>query len=487
VTGSGSTPTVEGATPEVVEARLEAGPKPDRWVLNLRGMAAGSAKLRLRAAAPKGSSAEAPVAELSVRVMPYAARLREEPVEAIVTGRPAPAAWVRQQSLAIRDQTIVTEPGARVRWSAVDGMPGDLAAGESQTVTWSARVTAPDCLPVTLRPSVVVRNRALFTRETALLLYSNNPERITTCGSLYSAPLDADIPVRLLYHHQNGSGRLFTFRVELENPNDVPAEVQVIEGAAGPTFNTVLVGHLAARRYGASWPSEIGVVHTLAPGRSRAIVLARVPDGDTVSGILGLRVLGGGRVRVRVVAEEVTEPVERAVAAEVIEPVSEHVYPEPQKSVEARYRVGGTWAFIPVGKKPIAARNGSRKLEGNYGVVYDIAVRVENPTDRERTIQVALSADAGPARGVFWIDDQFVEAPELTAGDGLLASFRLAPGESRDLPIRTIPVAGSAYPARIVVRATPLPPAARVPSASPNSAPTEPAAASETEADNTDL
>jgi hypothetical protein len=184
-------------------------------------------------------------------------------------------------------------------------------------------------------------------------------------------------------------------------------------------------------------------------------------------------------VRVRVVAEETAEPEEYAVVSAGAPSPSEHVYPQPRKEVRARYRVGDTWAFIPVGKRPIAARDGSRRLDGNYGVVYDIAVRVENPTDRERTIQVAFSADAGPARGVFWIEDRLVEAPELGATDVPLASFRLAPGEVRDLPIRTIPVAGSAYPARIVVRAAPLPPVPRTPSVSPEAPPAEDGAPSE--------
>lgn len=460
VTGSGATPTVDSTSSEIVEARLAPGSRSGQWELQLRGLVAGKATVRLRVPPADGQARPTPTAEVAVQVMPYAAR-PHDPVEILVTGRPAPGAWVRQQVMARRDESLATEPGARVRWTSLEGAAGGLAAGESRTYTASARVTAPGCLPATVRGSVVARNRALPGRETALLLYSNNPERVTTTGSLYSAPIDEDIPARLLYHHQNGSGRPFAFRVEIENPNDGPAEVQVIEGAAGPTFNTVLVGHLAARRFGESWPEDVGVILTIPPGRGRALVRARVPDGDTVSGILGLRCLSGGRVRVRVVAEEEAGPVERAVAAAVVEPVSEHVYPSPRKEVNARYRVGETWAFIPVGKKPIPARDGDRKLEGNYGVLYEIAVRVENPTDRERTIQVALSADAGPARGIFWIEDRLIEAPELTATDGVLASFRLGPGESRDVPIRTIPVAGSAYPARIVVRATPLPPTPR--------------------------
>jgi hypothetical protein len=322
----------------------------------------------------------------------------------------------------------------------------------------------------------VVRNRALPSRDAALLLYSNDPERVTACAPLYVSDLHADIPVRLLFHHQNGSGQPFYFRVELANPGEVPVEVQVIEGVAGPTENTVFVGHLAALRFGQSWPGDVGRIESVPPGRSRALVLRRVPDGETVSGLLGLRILSGDRLRVRVTAEPAEEAIERGLPPADEAAPSEHVYPQPRKELEARYRVGDPWTFIPVGKRPITTRDGQRRLEGNYGVLYAIALRVENPTDRERTIQVVLSPDAGPARGVFWIEDRLVEAPEWAAGDGVLASFRLVAGEARDVPIRTLPAAGSSYPARIVIRATPLPAPREVGSDPPPAAPEAPAA-----------
>jgi hypothetical protein len=120
--------------------------------------------------------------------------------------------------------------------------------------------------------------------------------------------------------------------------------------------------------------------------------------------------------------------------------------------VRARYRVGDPWTFIPVGQRPIPGRNGKLRLDGNYGVLYEIDLRLENPTSEPRTVDVALSPDAGDARGVFCIDGRLIEVSPLAGHDTLLASFRLEAGETREVPVRTLPVAGSAYPARIVVR-----------------------------------
>jgi hypothetical protein len=230
--------------------------------------------------------------------------------------------------------------------------------------------------------------------------------------------------------------------------------VQVIEGAAGPDFDPVLAGHKAAVRFCQSWSRDVGGIVVVRPGTRHAIFGQRVPRGLTVSGLLGVRVLTPGRVRVKVLALEGEQPLVQAMSpAEIVVP-SDRIYPSPRKELQARYRVGERWTFIPVGKRPIAAQGAARALDGNYGVVYDIGLSLENPTNEERRVEIALSPDAGDARGVFWIEGQFVEAPALSPpGDAVLASFRLGPGESRQIPIRTLPVAGSAYPARIVVRA----------------------------------
>lgn len=454
VSGVTAALVVEGGAPAVA-AEVAAGDRAQTRLLQVRGLAVGQGTVRLR----MGDAA----VELAVRVMPYAARL-VGPVEVTVTGRPAPGAWVRECVFGRRAEALALVPGAEVRWGAVS--VGDLAAGESRALSLPARVTAPDSFPVETAVTVNVHNRALPAREAALLFYSNNPERVTACVPLFLGDLDPDAPARLLYHHLNGTGRPFAFRVDVLNPDQEPAEVQVIEGSAGPSPDAVLVGHRAALRFAQSWPADVGRVVTVAPGARRAIVAQQVPDGLTVSGLLGFRVLSGAKVRLRVSAEPEAAPLEQALAPGAEETPSAHVYPSPRKALEARYRVGDAWTFIPVGQRPISGRAGAPRLDGNYGVLYDIDLRLENPTDRERTVNVALSPDAGDASGVFWIGGQFVEAPALSPPmDAVLASFRLAPGESRDVPIRTLPVAGSAYPARLVIRATPLPPAATPPPA----------------------
>ena len=67
--------------------------------------------------------------------------------------------------------------------------------------------------------------------------------------------------------------------------------------------------------------------------------------------------------------------------------------------MRSRFTVGGSWSFINVGKRAIR-NQGAKRLDGNYGVLYDIALEVENPTDQERTVSLSLSPDAGLAMGL---------------------------------------------------------------------------------------
>jgi hypothetical protein len=133
--------------------------------------------------------------------------------------------------------------------------------------------------------------------------------------------------------------------------------------------------------------------------------------------------------------------------------LSGHIYPSPAKTLAAEYVVGQRFAFIPIGKHAIDSDNAQKKLEGNYGVIYDINVRIENPTPTTRKVSVVFEPNAGLAAGVFIIDGEFISAKYAQPPSEIpLISYRLGPGEVRKVHIMTLPVAGSNYPANLVVR-----------------------------------
>jgi hypothetical protein len=65
---------------------------------------------------------------------------------------------------------------------------------------------------------------------------------------------------------------------------------------------------------------------------------------------------------------------------------------------------------------------------------------------------------------VFIIDGAVVEAEAVSPPvEAALATFRLQPGERRAVRVETIPVGGSSYPARVIVRPARPPRAAQAP------------------------
>lgn len=431
--------------PEIVDATPLSRPRS----LVLRGLAPGLTAVRVEA---EGASIT-----LSVRVMKYAASLSSSPV-AEVTGNPAPAELVREAAAASYMEGLRVEPGARVRLSGplvVTGPSGPtsvrpLLPGQTAWIHFPISVTGPEYLPFQGKVRVQVRNRRLPPRETQALLYSNNPERVSEPRVLFLGRLEPDAPARLLYHHENASGEPLRLNIDVYNPGGQEARLHIIEGTAGPAPDPVGTGHRAGVRYLRAALREVGRIVVVPPGARRSLLLVNLPNARTASGLFSLRVLTEERLLVRVAAEAPDSPPGSLLAD--ARQLSPEVFPSPRKEIEALYRVGERWAFVNVGRQPIEG-DGDRRLFGNYGVLYDISLFLENPLEEEKTVRLVLSPNAGGARGVFVIDDQIVEAPFARPPEEVaLARLTLKPSERRTLKIRAMPVGGSAYPVSLVVR-----------------------------------
>jgi hypothetical protein len=133
--------------------------------------------------------------------------------------------------------------------------------------------------------------------------------------------------------------------------------------------------------------------------------------------------------------------------------MSDHVYPSPAKSMDAGYKVGQHWAFIAIGDHALNDTTAQRKLYGNYGVTYNINVKVSNPTQEEKKVSFIFDPTAGPASGAFFIDGKFVSVRYAQPPSEItLRWFTLSAGETRNFRVQTVPLAGSNYPATLIVK-----------------------------------
>ena len=380
-------------------------------------------------------------------------------VVAEVTGDPCPVSLVQYAAKHAVFRSAELEPGSSVLVGEVDPCGGALAQGGSRNLTVPVKIMGPDYITRVSEACVEVRNVGLSPEQPDCLFYSNFPERLTKYQTLFAGLIQPEQVTRVLYHHQNAIGKRVHLIVEVINPNTVPTRVRVVRGVSRPLIDTVLVGYIAGSEFLADMRGNVSVIE-MVPPQSRLVLVSDMLDHlDTASGILQLTQMDGFPAYVRVNA--VLPGMENVSCGTIVRApdpaalhLSDHVYISPAKYLEATYEVGGRWAFIPLGKHAIDDTSAQKKLYGNYGVTYDIKVKLENPTGETKKVSVLFEPSAGLASGVFLVDGKFVSTKYAQPPDEFpLASYQMRPGEVRDVHIVTIPLAGSNYPATLVVRA----------------------------------
>ncbi|RYG49697.1 hypothetical protein EON79_00490 [bacterium] len=320
---------------------------------------------------------------------------------------------------------------------------------------------------------VVVRNVGVGSRKDAELWYCNEPENIRQAGPLFSAALHKETPVRMLYHHINDSAYPLYLRVQVVNDSDTAARVMVIPGDSDPDKNPVRAGLKAAAQYFRALGAYSGEIVTIPARSTMPISLRRLAPQETASGLCMLRLIDGpNQLLVRTDAWPPFQ-LDRRWSAAIDSPtpwrevgtnpindydrapseLSPHIYPDPFKDETVRYEVGGRYGFVRIGQRPISRSDKTKKLDGNFGVIYNIKADVENKTPDSTEIEVIFEASAGYSGALFVVDGTFVETPLLQPkAEYRIARFRLQPGESKKLDIFTIPLSGSSYPATVTVR-----------------------------------
>ncbi|MGV3614978.1 MAG: hypothetical protein ACO1SV_06545 [Fimbriimonas sp.] len=431
--------------------------------LTVRGVGVGEATVSVL-----GATGEATIA---VKVLPLAASFPQT-LSAEVVGVPTSPETIAATVRGAIQTGLAAQPSATL--SIANFETAALGIGETRTVKVRVKAEAAEAFPAEGDVLVRVVNLGLAKAAETELWYCNDPEQVKAPQELFRATLAAGRPARMLYHHINDTGAPLELQVNVLNGSTLPARVAIIPGDAKPHRNPVVAGLDAADVFLREWLGGSGEVVTIPPGTSLPLALRKLAHLDTASGLCYLRLLPGGPASLKVVTIA-TEPTlldtptakpygsptpwresrPREIGAPVQRPGPEttHVYPDPFKTESVTYRVGGNFGFFRVGQKPIPRKNSGRGLDGNFGVVYRVAARAENPTNLPANVEVVFESSAGYSGALFVVDGQIRKvSPLQPKGEVQLARFRLEPGQSRDVSILTIPLSGSSYPATLVVR-----------------------------------
>jgi hypothetical protein len=428
--------------------------------LKIKGRAFGRAVVTVR----QGDDAE----QVVVRILPSAAALPQT-VSASVVGAPAGSDTATGAAEAALRTKLRAEPGAKVEWDPIK--VGDLPAGERRTYTVKVRVTAPDAFPAEGTVNLEVANLGLGSRRENELWYCNEPENVPGPQSLFLGNLVSDDPVRMLYHHINVSPTGLYFRVLATNDNDIAADLVIMPGDSKDK-NPVLAGVRAADLFSRSWLTGSAEVVTIPPHTSIPIAFRRLAPQETSSGLCYLRLLPGGPHKLQVTAEALypyaldnrwqaatqtptpyreTGPV--SDGPKFAAQLSPLIFPKPYKEEEFTYSAGGPFGFFRVGQKPIERRDPGAPLDGNFGVIYNITARAENPTGEPVNVELVYETSAGYSGGIFSVNGEVVRLPLMQSkAEAKLAAFTLNPGESKTINVITLPLSGSSYPVTLALR-----------------------------------
>ncbi len=418
------------------------------------------------------------VGELSVPLMvtvrKYAGEVKAaEPV--VVTGIDLPISFVRQAVEAAIVRSTQLESGAEVQIASPVRLSSVPDVGQSTTASALVRASGSGYIAREQEVKLTVVNRPITMNEPVLLMVSNDPERVQKAQTLFAGEISEAQGARLLYHHMNGMVQDGLLQIELLNPTDVTRTAHITGAASTPMRDTVRVGYVAGELFLRALMNNMGHTVTI-PAQSKVVLLAqKMRPLDTASGVLQVRLLPTEGAQppapcVLKVAMQVyqNQPLPlvgttmvwgflppRPLTAEERRQIAgnDHIYPTSQKVLTATYVVGQRWQFIRIGEQAVRNHNQQRKLDGNYGVIYEVRVEIVNPTDRVRDVEVAFEPSGGEAGGVFAIGGEVLGIQRaLPPKEFSITRIRLQPNQKRTITIRTMPLAGSNYPATLMVR-----------------------------------
>lgn len=404
-------------------------------------------------------------------VMAYAANLPQT-LTVEVTGNPASKELVTEAIRGAMSTMLVANGSASVRFN----LPsiGSVAPGQSRVVQVSASIESVGFAPSNGLVNVVVRNLGGGRIFEDSLWYSNEPENLKGTGQLFFARLTTDSPNRMLWHHCNKTRNPMVVQYALVNRSGVDARVWIVDGDPAPNLDPTKAGFEAGKAFFANWINYQGSI-VLVPARSVVpIVMRRLMPEETTSGLASMRLMPGGSDDVAMVANALwpnevagewqpqgmdAKPwlVRRAMSFERFSlPVvgkEKHIYEAPAKQVGFLYQVGGKLGFVRIGQESIKSKIGGEPLGGNFGVHYVIDGRIENPTDKERVVEVVFEASAGYSGALFSVNGKVLPGRMLQTKETMsLYEVRLRPGQAEEIRIETMPLSGAHYPATITVR-----------------------------------
>lgn len=323
-------------------------------------------------------------------------------------------------------------------------IPATIHPGDRVDVSARVRIDGAgafvDALGTT---NVHVRVDAYPRIDPSLLLYSDDPERLDAAadGVVYRATIDAAHSARAYVYHVSDTPARRLYLV-LQSATG-PARVRLLGYAAGPENAFSFVGHRATIQYLLERGAQESVVLDVTPETPLVVPLGAraMRAGDLVAAIFDLHIEQGDTLSANVVAVSGDRnPLEVLDAPELGDDGHGRrgefsLVGVPPLALT--YGVGSPDTLpFSIGEPTIAnVRPNGRALGGDYGVLREVALQLNNPTNAPATVYLYETPAGGNATTTMWFtgDPTPTEISCVRGGPGRYAvkSFVLAPSETR--------------------------------------------------------
>ncbi len=370
-----------------------------------------------------------------------------------VTGNLAPPDLVAEAVVQTVHQVVRRLPGASVEVQ----LPPLAALGPEADVVLvvPVRVRHPYGTAVRKAVTVRIRNDPVGLEDPSRLVVSNNPERLYTPGLLLQERVRSGEAVRLLYHHQNATGREMVVLLRLANPGSEEAQAHLQPALPSPWHDTMATGHAAARRFLQLVSAGAGYVLTLPPRHTLTLWAQRFPTGFVASGLVQVQVLEGAELEVTVGVRP-SYVLDHAPLPELEPEPTPHprgVYGRPVVELAARLLPDGAGGVEVGASRSVREVRTGTVLVGDYGVTYRVQLELLNPESEPKEARIVVRAAGGPAYAAFAVQGQLVDLSYLPAGaERAVIPVQLPASEAGTVLLLTVPSSGSYLPLRLLLR-----------------------------------
>lgn len=376
-----------------------------------------------------------------------------------VTGTQIDPRWLNSlvQKTLLRSTTV--QPGAAAN-VLLFTLPPSLGPGASAAIPVPVHISGGDqFFDVDVTSTVELQNVAAAPFSPPLLMYDDDPEKLTATGVLFRGQVNANAPARLYYYHENGND---SRELAVVLSSDAPSTVQLIDASAGPNIDVMSVGHAVSRDFLVEKPLNEGIVVDVGPAAPYVAEQFLMNRLDGAAGSVGIRVLTGAPVTVTVVA---TAP-GGLTAAELPSALA-----LPQLPDDGHHRTGlfslvnfgtdtvaytapGPDASIQYGAHTPPAADAAAPTGhdyGEYGVLRTLNFDIDNPLDQPQTLYLYERPMGGVVRSSFLVNGSLVQVGCARASERYQIGepISVQPHAKLDLPVQTMTDGGSNYPLEV--------------------------------------